>query len=104
MVQSSTMRARCPRSQERRAPRWSAVELGLLLPVLVAVVGPLGDPRTALAEADRFHSQVVAVRARVLPDALQAQGVLAGVGPEVEQVELLVGHVGAVEVQRLAEL
>jgi len=45
------------------------------------------DPRPPLAQADRLDPAVALLRLRVLADAVEAQNLVAGVGPEVEQLE-----------------
>lgn len=79
------------------------VQDGLFAPVVVFLMSPLFDAGTALAQSDRFDSEVMSRRLRVLAHALQPQSVFPRLGLEVQEVPFPVGKVVAVHVERLTQ-
>src|SRR5579872_1146064 len=92
--------ARRPPNTEHRTPNTciSLVQDWIFSPVAVLFEAVLGHARPALAQADRFDSQEVALGLRALARALQPQHILSGFGPEVQEMELAAADRGAIKV------
>ena len=63
-----------------------------------------GDPRAAFEKLYRFNGTGMPFALHALADAFQAEGVGAGIGPEIEQGKQPVGRRFGKEIKRPADL